>query len=129
MENILPYNPSQYRHHGINKVPGSASHYRHHGKHRVGNLSYRIVSFKTNIFPSDVLETAKILNIRFTNYDLGIPEKENSEGDRHSTEYYEVEDEEDIIKIEDDDDEDNGPCTSSSESSSGKRREKLKLRL
>ena len=79
--------------------------------------------------PSDVLETAKILNIRFANYDLGIPKKKTSQGDHHSTEYIEVKDEEDIIKIEDDDDEDNGPCTSSSESSSGKRREKLKLRL
>ena len=38
----------------------------------------KFVSFETNIFPSDVLETAKI---RTTNFDLGIPKKDISEGD------------------------------------------------
>ena len=128
IEGVISYNTSQYHRHGINKVRASPSHYRHHSKHRVGNLSNKVVSFKINILPSDVLETAKILNIRLTNYDLGIPMKKTGEEDHHSAEYIEVKDEEDIIKIEDDDDED-GPCTSNSQSSSGKRREKLKLRL
>ena len=88
---------------------------------------FLIVSFKTNISPSDVIETAKILNIRITNYGLGIPEKNIREGDHHSTEYFEVEDEDDIIKM--DDAGDNGPGTFNSGSSSGKRRETLKLRL
>ena len=87
---------------------------------------FEIVSFKTNISPSDVIETAKILNIRITNYGLGIPEKNISEGDHHITEYFEVEDEDDIIKM--DDAGDNGPGTFNSDSSNGKRREKLKLR-
>ena len=89
---------------------------------------FRIVSFKTNIFPSDVIETAKILNIRITNYGLGVPEKNISEGDHHRTEYIEVEAEDDIIKIEEDIAEDNRPGTFNSESCNGKRRETLKLR-
>ena len=73
----------------------------------------KFVSFETNIFPSDVRETAKI---RFTNYDLGVSKRENSEGDHHRTEYFEADDNKDLIKIEEDDAED-------------KRQEKLKLRL
>ena len=73
---------------------------------------YKVVNFE-NIFPSDVRETAKI---RFTNYDLGVSKRENSEGDHHRTEYFEADDNKDLIKIEEDDAED-------------KRQEKLKLRL
>ena len=68
------------------------------------------------------------MNIRITNYGLGIPEKNISEGDHHSTEYFEVEDEDDIIKM-DEDAEDNGPGTFYSETSNWERRETLKLRL
>ena len=80
-----------------------------------------IVSFETNIFPSDVLETAKI---RTTNYDLGVSKIENSEGDHHRTDYFEADDNKDIIKMEED-----RLSTSNSVGSSGKRQEKLKLRL
>ena len=55
--------------------------------------------------------------MRINNYDLGIPKKENSEGDHHSTEYFEADDDEDIIEIEKD-----------SEAAVGKLG-KLKLRL
>ena len=72
---------------------------------------YKVVNFE-NIFPSDVRETAKI---RTTNYDLGIPKKEISEGDHHGTEYFEADDKRDLIKKEEEDD--------------SKEKEKLKLRL
>ena len=73
---------------------------------------YKVVSFKTNIFPSELLETAKIRNMRIiNNYDLGIPKKEISEGDHHCTEYFEADDNKDLIKKEVDDAEDNGPGT------------------
>ena len=58
--------------------------------------------------PSDVLETAELLNIEITNYDLVTPEpeKEASAGDP-GTEYFEADDEDaDIIKVEDDSEED-----------------------
>ena len=45
------------------------------------------------------------------NYDLGIPKKEISEGDHHCTEYFETDDNKDLIKKEEDDAEDNGPGT------------------
>ena len=73
---------------------------------------YKVVNFETNIFPSDVRETAKIRN---TNYDLGIPKNEISEGDHHGTEYFEADDKRDLIKKEEEDD--------------SKEKEKLKLRL
>ena len=83
-----------------------------------------------NIFPTELLETVQIRNMRIANnYDLGIPKKEISEGDHHCTEYFEADDNKDLIKKEEDDPEDNGRCTSNSESSNGKRQETLKLRL
>ena len=81
---------------------------------------FKIVSFE-NIFPSDVLETAQI---RTTNCDLG-------EGDHHRTEFFEIVDKKDIIKMEEEEDvEHNDLRTSNSVTvgSSGKRQEKLKLR-
>ena len=53
--------------------------------------------------------------IRTTNYDLGIPKKEISEGDHHGTEYFEADDKRDLIKKEEEDD--------------SKEKKKLKLRL
>ena len=85
----------------------------------------KFVSFETNIFPSDVRETAKI---RITNYDLGVSKRENSEGDHHRTEYFEAGDDKDIMKIEEDDASNNRLSTFNSLSSSRKRQEKLKLR-
>ena len=52
-----------------------------------------------------------------------------SEYDHQSAEYFEADDNKDLIKKEEDDTEDIGPGTFNSESSSGKRRETLKLRL
>ena len=57
------------------------------------------------------------------NYDLGIPKKENIKG-----EYFESDDDKDMIKIEKDDSEDNRLNTFNSEAAVGKRG-KLKLRL
>ena len=57
-----------------------------------------------------------------TNYDLGIPKKENRKGDHHSTEYFEADDDKNFIKIEEDDAEDNRV-------SSVKKEENLTLRL
>ena len=56
-----------------------------------------------------------------TNYDL-IPKKEINEGDHHSTEYFEADDDKNFIKIEEDYAEDNRV-------SSVKKPENLKLRL
>ena len=61
---------------------------------------------KLSVFPSDVLETAKIFNMRITNYDLGIPKRENRKGDHRSSEYFEADDDKDKIKIEKEDSED-----------------------
>ena len=78
---------------------------------------------KLSVFPSDVLETAKIFNMRITNYDLGIPKRENRKGDHRSSEYFEADDDKDIVKIERDDSEDDHVI------SSGKKQKRLKLRL
>ena len=73
---------------------------------------FEIVSFKTNISPSDVLETAQIRTTNCTD-----------------TEYFEADDNKDLIKMEEEDDaEGNGLGTFNSENSIGKRQEKLKLR-
>ena len=112
----------------INKVRASASHFRHQSDHQVGNIPYKVVSFKTNIYPSDVLETAKIFNMRMTNYDLVIPKKENRKGDHHSTEYFEDHDDKDVIIIEEDEAEDKRLSTFNSEATVGKLGT-LKLRL
>ena len=63
--------------------------------------------------------TGKIFNMRITNCDLGIPRK----GDHHSSEYFEADDDKDIVKIERDDSEDDHVI------SSGKKQKRLKLRL
>ena len=52
-----------------------------------------------------------------------------SEYDHQSAEYFEADDNKDLIKKEEDDTEDNGPGTFNSESSIRKRRDTLKLRL
>ena len=62
------------------------------------------------------------------NSDLGIPKKENSERDHHSTEYFEADDDKDKIKIKKDDSEDNRLNTFNSEANVGKMGT-LKLRL
>ena len=81
-------------------------------------------------FSSDVLESADVLNIEISNYDLVTPDKDNSAGDQ-GTEYFEAEDDGDaeIIKIEDDSGEEDGPSTSTSASGTGRSPKRLKLRL
>ena len=64
-----------------------------------------------------------------TNYDL-IPKKEINEGDHHSAEYFEADDEDaDIIKIEDDSGEEDVASTSNSDGGTGRRRISKRLRL
>ena len=71
-------------------------------------------------YSSDILQSQ--------NSDLGIPKKENSERDHHSTEYFEADDDKDKIKIKKEDSEDNRLNTFNSEVTVGNLG-KLKLRL